>query len=755
MTAPVQGAVRDDDRRRRALVRPRVGPSRPRSVGTEIDFHRAFNHLCHVLSLSRTGKPKAALDSMVITACVLAGGKVNGTRGVAEALQVFFGLPVPAQDLAASVDRLGSSGKLLPTRSGAPLQVALAAQAEVEERTAAGDRLERDVRQEWLGSLAASGIEIGPDADALWQCLRHYMARVFQQHGVLSVELLTSGSAVATSDVASLEAALDAGLAERPCSDQDLARRAIKSFFETTTPARTKYLAQLLDNTFTFYAVSIHEAAALYMHAKLPALTLFFDTNFIFGLLDLHNNSLGDGAKELISFIRENRFRFKLYVHEETLREIERTISGIGRRLLERRWPQEISRGAVSEKRVLGALTGVEYRYHQLNAVQHVDPKDFLSKYNHVDQLLEEYGIKLYREPFNTPTVPVEERGHLIAEYKAFVEERRPKDPKPYEALDHDIRVWLAVQGRRVPGRTPIDGGVLFVTLDLLFQDFDRRYLRSYNQAPGSVALPNQLLQVLRPFGRQSADFDARFVETFGIAEIRTAHSDYGDTISKVLSLLASFADVQERTAVRILADEVLLQDLSGLDEDSEEFRERVDNALVAENAQLLEEQEAARRERETEASAHANELAEKDREIVALREKLNSTSAHLDAEPKDLQGRTVPSSAEVLAAAAGDFGEVGEDGGAASRRVARAERLARISLALLVAVVAAVLIGVVPWATHWIWLERSDHRVGLYLSAVALSLITCWAIVEPDTHRRAKALAALGVVASIILQMV
>lgn len=533
---------------------------------------------------------------------------------------------------------------------------------------------------------------------------------------------------------------------------------AIKAFFESSTPARTKYLAQLLDNTFTFYAVSIHEAAARYMRA-LPALTLFFDTNFIFGLLGLHTNSLGDVGKELISFIRENKFPFKLYFHEETLAEIQRTIAGIGRRLVDQRWPQQISRAAVSNKRLLGALTGVEYRYHALNAVHPVDPKDFLSKYKHVEQLLDEYGIKLYREPFNTPAVPTEDRGELIAEYEAFVDVRRPNDPKPYEALDHDIRVWLAVQGKRTAGgATPIDGGALFVTLDLLFHAFDRQYLRTYNQAPGSVALPNQLLQVLRPFGRQSADFDARFVETFGISEIRTAHSDYGVTTSKVLSLLASFSEVSEETAVRILADEVLLQDLSGLEEESEAFRQRIDNALVADNAHLLEEQESVRRQREAENEAHLRELAEKEAAIAALRSEMTTALAKVDEDRQAAERRADERHAEMkqsIRRSAADIHEQVAARKAESQRARRAERHARLAAAALVAVIAAVLIGIVPWATHWAWLEGHDHREGLYLSATALTAVACWAIVAPDSRRRSKAVATLGVVGAIVLQIV
>lgn len=758
MAAPVRGPAKDGGHGRRQRGPAPAAPARQARAGGDIDFHRAFNHLCHVLSLSRTGKPKPALDGLVVTACVLAGGKVEGAAGVAEALQVFFGLLVPTQDLSASIDRLRSAGKLLPTRAGGALTVAPAARAEVQERIAAGDKLEEDVRSEWCASLAAAGIDVGAHGDALWRCLRRYMARVFQQHGALSVELLAPDAEVPAADLAALDAALESALADHPCTDQGLARTAIKAFFEVPTPCRTRYLAQLLDNTFTFYAVSIHEAAAQYMRTSLPPLTLFFDTNFIFGLLELHDNSLGDASRELLSFIQENRFPFKLYFHEETLAEIERTISGIGRRLLERRWPQEISRAAVSERRILGALSGVEYRYHKLNAGHPVDPRDFLSKYNHVDQLLADFDIKLYREPFNTPSTPVEETGHLIAEYKAYVEERRPKDPKPYGALDHDIRVWLAVQTKRTPGRTPIDGGALFVTLDFLFYGFDRRYLRGYNNAPGSVALPHQLLQVLRPFGRRSADFDARFVETFGISEIRTAHSDYGETTSKVLSLLASYADVPAETAVRILADEVLLGDLDGLDEDSPTFRERVDHALIRDNAQLLEEQEALRREREAEEAEHQRRLAAKEDEIVDLRTEMSSALAKVDRDRQEAERRAEERHAELqesVRQAREAVGGQAEARDAEAQRAERAERRARRAMAALVAVVAAGVIGIVPWVTHWAWLQHHDHGVGLYGSAAAMCVIACWAILEPDQHRRGKAIAAAAAIVTIILQII
>jgi hypothetical protein len=700
-----------------------------------IDYSRAFNQLCHVLSLSQTGKPRAALDSMVVTACALTGERVPGLPGVGEALDAFFGLAVEGRELRLSVDRLLADGRLVRSSDRQALDVPLAVRAEVERRADQGRKLEEAVRAEWLGSLGELPATV--TAEDLWQCLCDYMARVFRQHGALSVELLSPTPIEGYTEALSLDAALDAATTESVCADRVFLRAAIQSFFGTPTASRAQYIAQLLDGTFTFFAVSIHHVASQYLAAALPPLTLFLDTNFVFGLLGLNDDPHGEAAGELLSFIAQNDFPFKLYIHQTTLDEIERTVSGIGHRLLERRWPSELSRAAISSKRVLGALTGLEYKYHELNAVQPIEPKNFLSKYRHVEELLADYAVKVFREPFNTLFAQDEDRGQLIAEYGEFVKERRPNEPKPYEALDHDITVWLAVRARRTPGqRTPIAGGVLFVTLDRIFKAFDRKFLRHYTGGIASVALPSQLLQVLRPYAKPTDDFDARFVELFGVSEFRTAHTGYEEVVPRVMSLLATFRDVSEKTATRILADELLLQDLSRVNDDHE-FRDALDNALTADNARLLEEHEAERRERAATLLAHAQELAARDARIAELEATLDAP-VPLPA-PAEEAVSSVPAVAEVQP-------EVEDP------RIAVAETRARVAFALLLAVVCGVCIGVVPWASHWQWLEAHPARLGLYLGAIAAAVALCWGSL---VGKWKVALGAVGAVALCLLQIV
>ena len=542
-------------------------------VQAGVDYDRAFNHLCHVLSLTQTGKPKAALEGMILAVCDLEQGNVAGSGEIRTALEVYFGLRVKSRSLDDAIEELQAQGKLLRSGSTGRLWLSAAAQAEVRERTEAGDRLETAVRSQWLDGLRENGLAIAGQEQDLWRCLRLYMAQVFRQHGALSVELLTPSIGSKSLELSSVEAALASAMREHPCGDPTLTRKAIEMFFKEVTAERSRYVAQLLDGTFTFFALSIDEAAAQYITQTVPRLTLLLDTNFIFELLGLsHTESTGDAARELIEFIKRNNFPFQLYMHGETLAEVERTIGSIGRSALHgRTFTQELSRAAISSRSMLGALSGVELAYHQLNAKRKVDTQTFLDKFKNVEPLLREHGIKVYREAFNTPTVPDEEKALLVAEYKAYIEERG--QTKPYDALDHDITVWLSVQSKRRPARTPLHAGALFLTVDYRFFNFDRQYLSADTHARGSqsVIVPKQLLQVLRPYGTQSDDFDARFVECFGLAEVRTAHSDYGASTSKMMSLLATYEDVPHDIAVELLTDLVLRTELENLEGDPEQ----------------------------------------------------------------------------------------------------------------------------------------------------------------------------------------
>jgi hypothetical protein len=707
-----------------------------------------------MVSLTRTGKTRAAIDNMVVTVLALDDGRLRSAGDVAKALDAFFGLSISDRDVQRSVDTHLLTGRLVRQRHSSRLTLATPTLLEIMERIEASKALETAVKAEWSIELRAEGLASDEaDLESLWSCLRCYMAKAFCQHGALTVQLLDPRVLSHDAELTNLSTCMDGAISEGGFgSDRGRARAALSSFFKTTTLARARYIAQLLDATFTFFALTVNDATAAYLKESLTPLALFLDTNYIFGLLGIHENPLSEASKELISFIRDHGFPFTLYVHERTIKEIQATMAAVSDRLLGRHWTPALSRAALATR----TGTGVELTFHRLNAQHPLDPKVYLSKFDHIIDLLTDHGVKLYRVPQHEGYT-LEQKGQLIAEYAHYVDQWRPGKPKPYDALDHDICVWLTLQTKRTGAASALDTGALLLSNDVLFRNFDWRVLR--DGSVGSVVLPGQLLQVLRPFVAATDDFDRRFVEAFAAPEFRTAQSDYEETNAKVLSYLTTYKDVPEKTAVRILTNEMLIHRLQGAEEGSEEFKELIDSALVQDNAALLEEREALHNQLERERLTREEELAEANAALAARDAELTKSAAVLeeraaevraeerhkaDAEKAELLVQERQRHHELLQAASEE----------AKRSSGLAEELARerrhhhqfrIGAAVVLCLVGWAMLLVVPHATGWMWLHRHDHRNGVYGFALLAWGGVSWTVAEPKHYRGSLGLVVLG----------
>ena len=230
-------------------------------------------------------------------------------------------------------------------------------------------------------------------------------------------------------------------------------------------------------------------------------------------------------------------------------------------------------------------LTGLEQRYHELNAESITDPGVYFSKYEHIEEVLRDLGLTIYRAGSNS--ILDQQRHELVAEYKEFVDTRRRAKPKEYPALNHDMAVWLTVKALRRKGTSILDSGAFFLTLDYQLYRFDWEQRRNPKDF-GLVILANQFMQLLRPFVPTSSQSDQHFMEIFAAAEFRTAVTDYAATSSKVLSYISSYSDLSQPTAVRILTDEVLMHQLQDVDEESDEFQQLIESKLARDNEELL-----------------------------------------------------------------------------------------------------------------------------------------------------------------------
>lgn len=567
--------------------RVRSGEVMNQGTASKPDYARVFNRLSHMIALSDDGKLKSTVDDAVLNALATdcSNSHVTCVADILKLVQVCYGISLAEHLVQSSLDRLLSRGSLLRDRNSKTLTVSPKVLAEIQARIDGARALEEEVRTQWLASLGYVGASA--EADELWRCLRSYMAKAFERHGVETVTLLVPDLLTSRRDTKQLSVYLEESI-EAECNSvsHDVAFSGVQRFFRESTASRTRYVAQLLDATFAYFALSVDRATSAYLKSRISPLTLLLDTNFIFGILGLHSHHLSEVSRELIDLVQTNKLPFRLVYHEVTLQEIERTIEGISERLRGRRWTQAASRAAVRT----GVLSGIETRYHEMNANDGpITPEDFLRRYTYLEAELRQYGFAVYRR--GEPRKDLDdERYRLIADYGEYIKDHRPRGPKKYEALNHDMTVWQTVSQLRTNGHSLLSVGAFFLTTDYHLFCFDWYTKRKPNTL-GLVVLPNQFLQLLRPFVASDSDADHRFVETFAIPALRAVSTDYSLTASRVLSVLNSFAGLSEETAVNILANEVLIRRLSDIDPDSEEFTDSIENEVVRQNEYLLDQQ--------------------------------------------------------------------------------------------------------------------------------------------------------------------
>ena len=704
------------------------------------DFARSFDHLCHLAALSRSGKIEGAIDSLVATSlAMLPLGRGVSAEKVSEEIGREFGLRLSLADVRGATGRLLVAGRIQTAGRAGFFEASPGERAGVQQRALEAARLEADVRDEWLAEVATDASGLSSVREQLWTAARATMAVAFRQHGALTLELLDgdvdNGSGPGMFRM--VDQALDqAGLASCPN-----ARAAIEHFFDSQTSLRSRYLSQLLDGTFTFFAITLDRATADYLVQGLKPLDLFLDTNFIFGVLGLHLDYFTDLSRDALDLIQSGGFPFSLYVHPQTLLELDRTIGSIGARLRPHRWTQEVSRIAVEIGTQTGHLSGVELSYHSLNARTPTDPNVYLTRFEHIDVLIKDLGLRLYEEPRNRGYSD-QEKWNLIGDYNDFVEKARPGRPKPYEAMDHDMAVWLSIHQLHKQSRSALGAGALLLSNDYLLYRFDWRNLRSEHDS-GTVVTPSQLLQVLRPFVPATEEFDKSFAETFAIPHFRTAQSDYGAVTSDVLGFMNSLADLPRATAIRVLTDEVVLSSLSGKTASEPAFRDIIESEIARDNRLLLEEKEALKRQF---AEEHA-----RAKELLARADATTQEQAEALRDVKAREGLLVAQSSKteaLLSESAEREASLRDSLGTEQRRRQRLESTVRAAAAVGVWLLGLFVILAAPVVANFGWLLDHHNRVGLDLLAGLVWTGAVWAFCDKSNRVRVT----LGVVAIAVV---
>ena len=597
------------------------------------DFSKTFDHMCNFVAVYKTGDPETTLKGLVeICFVILPDRTFEKAYDFIEPLEVFFGLTLSGGILDVAVNALLNQQRL--SYSGNVLRLRPDIRTDIESRIAESRKTEDTVKDSWLSELEIGFPQLPPEE--MWKTLRLYLERAFRRHGLQTIALLDTTQTTPSYYDESLSRLLIETV--RDTLDRTLsvpARKAISDFLAQVgkDSHRTRYITQLADGAFSFYSLSIPQEVARQFASRLQPLTLFLDTNFLFGILDLNSGPYVQVSQQLVNSITRLKLPFTLRYHEATKRELFNTYGYYSEQLRSRNWSQGLSRAAVKSR----GLSGIELKYHEINGRIPLDVKQFLEPYTHLDVLLKDKGIDVF-----SPSVDrLQERTDLCCMYTEYLADHGKE--KAHDTVFHDATVLDAVQLKRSRSKSTLEAGAILVTCDYWLFRFDWEALHQKGQL-ASVVLPSNLWQILRPYMPSDADYERAFAETFALPEFRSVGSNGSRACSRMLQIMASYQNVSEETAENMLSNRLLLEQLEESKNDGE-FQQTVENAFVEANAALMEEKAALVQEKATlarqlaeERQARNSEALKRQEEERENHEKASNLEKEIAALKKDLQ---------------------------------------------------------------------------------------------------------------------
>jgi len=594
-----------------------------------LNFGATFEQMCNFIAVSKVGDPKATIRGLV-QLCLLEfpDDAFTTANQFCSTIETVFGIARPEREIQIVLDALEAKGVLSrPAQTNYVLSPNV--QAELRTRVDDAINLQKRVKEKWFEELEASHSSL--PRDQAWKALESYLFQTFRRHGIQAAALLDPTIDTSAEYELSLSSILRDAIKNNVSQEfHEEANKNISGFLAQVgaDADRTRYITQLADGAFNFYALEVPSDLAEKLRQGLSELTLFLDTNFLFGILDLHYHSQVDVSNDLIRAIKKYNLPFKLRFHEATDLEMRATIDHYGSILRSRVWTQSISRAAVKSHN----LSGIEQKFHEKNSNQSIDVDEFLRPYEHFDQLLVKQNIKIFRPHENRE----QEKIDLFHEYKEFLENKGRSD-KPYGTIMHDATVLEETRRLRRDIKSSLEAGALIVTCDYYLYQFDWESSRRNNHR-ACVLLPNIFWQILRPFIPADENFDKTFAETFALPEFRALGSGGSKACSKMVQVLASYKAVPEETAFKMLSNDILLNRLKSISDD-QEFAEQIEAEFIQENKSLIEEKvaleqqlEKEKTQREKQVKRHAEQQTDYQKEQKQLNVELEKVRSELES---------------------------------------------------------------------------------------------------------------------------
>ena len=410
----------------------------------ELEFEKLFSKLSHIKALSSDSKFDEIVENLVLFAIYNSPEiPIKNDNDIKKIILDYYGLNIKTSLIQPSIDKLLNSNKIVKNTNTKVLFLNEEIKSEIENKNIENSNIEAKVKENWFKEVITKYDSLNyEDLEELWKLLNLYLSSIFEKNGIQTLNFLNPSIVNDDLDYRSNSNVLITTFkSSNEKLSLELYQETVNIFIQNADEIRAKYISQLADATFTSFALISDDETKKFLNGKFSEVKLFLDTNFIFGILDLHKNNEDSSAKEIIEELKKNNLPFKLIYHPETLNEFKRTFDSKSLLLKETKWTKEISKIALE----INQLSPIEELYHKQNINNEIDPKLFLQKYDQVDKILSSLGLIEYQPRWQSDEDKYEiERD--VEEFQSFYEKNKNRKHKSFYNFKHDIVVLREVR---------------------------------------------------------------------------------------------------------------------------------------------------------------------------------------------------------------------------------------------------------------------------------------------------------------------
>ena len=595
------------------------------------------------VELNKSGWWDSALNN-VLLATIWMNGTPLPKEQVRDLVVSAFNLEIPVERVANGIERLMWSKQLIETDNG-QITPTNSVAGQMQQRLSDAQSNEDKVHAAFFGKVANCCAPYSPEES--WDLfIERYFLPLIDMLGARTLQFL-GGNGTGDEHVGILT---DRFVGLFDASHRTNLRTAIGSFLDPDDLNVRRYVSEHLDASFLVKASGLTNDAIIGISKfgqKRPAFRLFLDTNFLFSLLDLHENPSNESTQMLGQTIRQvgNHLSIRLNVIFPTMDEIKRTLRASQANLTGMRMSAALADAALEV-----GISGIAMRFARANAESErpISANDYFQPYlRDLTPILRSKGI----EVFNAGTGEYNQRQDVVNDVVEMVDiEGLPESEQQrrYNAALHDSILWHFVHDKRPQVfESPLEAVFWVVTNDYQLINFDRKRRRAENSAAGVCIHPAELVQMLRLWEPRSTHMEQALMSGLRLPFMFYEYDSGGEAASiRILKALSRFEHIGflESDAIRdiVLSDAVRSKTLAATSE--EEDNEVIRDALLAERQEIADQRDAAvRKANEAEVALARERESARDQASVGedIREQAGERASALQAELESAQKET------------------------------------------------------------------------------------------------------------------